>query len=500
MMVARLMLKMENKGTISHSIKWAFLTEIIVKLISPITSMILARLIDPGAFGVVSSVLIITAFAEMFTDAGFQSYLIRCQFKSDMEFEKYINVVFWTNFAISACFVVGIFFSAPTLAKIVNVEEYVDAIRIYSCILLLTSYSGTLYAVYRKNFQFKQVGILRIIAKLTPLFTTVPLAFLGMKVWAIIIGNLISELVIDILLFLRSEIKIGIYYNVSYLMKMAQFSVGILLNSIVGWVMTNLSIVMIGVIFSVYDQGLYQMSFNLVGQITSVITASTMGVFFSDLSVKQNDDRRFRETVYDYQKGIGIISIPLGVGFFVFRNFVTDIFLGGLYRDATMIVGTLGLVLSESITYLEVGQSICIAKGKPYFVAIGNAMHVVLIGILFWIFRDGDSKEFLILLCVIKLQIAISHFCFAKQVSGIRFIRSFLALLPYYIASFVMACAGWIVLWDIHSSKLAGVAGIGISVAVYFGVLVLLPKTRCQVTGYMSGFRNTILRMTRKNV
>lgn len=47
--------------------KWSLLTEVLVKLVTPITQLILARILTPEAFGVVATVTMVTSFADMFT-------------------------------------------------------------------------------------------------------------------------------------------------------------------------------------------------------------------------------------------------------------------------------------------------------------------------------------------------------------------------------------------------------------------------------------------------
>ena len=60
--------------------KWSAVTELAAKLVAPITSMVLARLLTPDAFGVVATLTMIISFAEIFTDAGFQKYLVQNEF------------------------------------------------------------------------------------------------------------------------------------------------------------------------------------------------------------------------------------------------------------------------------------------------------------------------------------------------------------------------------------------------------------------------------------
>ena len=96
---------------IVNASKWSTITEVMAKLIAPISSMVLARVLTPEAFGVVATITMIISFAEIFTDAGFQRYLIQHEFKSDEEKSNTANVAFWTNLGMSLFLwlIIGIF-------------------------------------------------------------------------------------------------------------------------------------------------------------------------------------------------------------------------------------------------------------------------------------------------------------------------------------------------------------------------------------------------------
>lgn len=68
---------------VANAAKWSAITEIIAKLIAPVTNMALARILAPEAFGVIATITMIISFADMFTDAGFQKYLIQHEFKDE---------------------------------------------------------------------------------------------------------------------------------------------------------------------------------------------------------------------------------------------------------------------------------------------------------------------------------------------------------------------------------------------------------------------------------
>ena len=91
----------ELNNKILKATKWSTITEITAKLIAPFSTMVLARLLAPDAFGVVATLTMIITFAEIFTDAGFQRYLIQFEFNDDEDKYNTANVAFWSNLVMS---------------------------------------------------------------------------------------------------------------------------------------------------------------------------------------------------------------------------------------------------------------------------------------------------------------------------------------------------------------------------------------------------------------
>ena len=51
--------------------KWSVITEVLAKLITPLTNIILAHMLAPTAFGILATIMMVISFAEMLADAGF---------------------------------------------------------------------------------------------------------------------------------------------------------------------------------------------------------------------------------------------------------------------------------------------------------------------------------------------------------------------------------------------------------------------------------------------
>ena len=173
-----------------NATKWSTITEVAAKFVSPITNMVLARILVPEAFGVVATVTMIISFAEMFADSGFQKYLVQHEFKDEDEKFKNANVAFWTNLGISILLWFAIILFRNKIAILVGNPGLGNVIAIACVQLPITAFSSIQMALYRRNFDFKTLFIVRIIAVCIPFVITIPLAIKGFGYWSLIIGSI----------------------------------------------------------------------------------------------------------------------------------------------------------------------------------------------------------------------------------------------------------------------------------------------------------------------
>ena len=144
---------------VAKATKWSGITTILSRLISPISSMVLARLLTPEAFGVVTTMAMIISFADLLTDAGFQKYLIQHEFKDDVDRNESTNVAFWSNFIMSLLLWGIIIAFADPLAALVG-NPGLGHVLIIACVAIpIAAFSSIQMALYRRDLNFKTLFI-----------------------------------------------------------------------------------------------------------------------------------------------------------------------------------------------------------------------------------------------------------------------------------------------------------------------------------------------------
>ena len=348
-----------------HATKWSSITEIIAKLFSPISTIILARLLAPDAFGAIATITVVIAFAELFTDAGFQKYLVQYNFDTEENLILNTNVAFLTNLVLSFLLSgIIIVFRDWIAAELGNVNLGA-AIGITSVCIPLGAISSIQMALFKRDFNFKTLFPVRLVSLVVPLLVTIPFAIVLKNYWALIVGTIALKLVNAIYLTLKSKWKPRLFYSFKLLKQMLSFTSWTLVEYVSIWLSSYAGILIVGRKLDDHYLGLYQTSITTVNQILTIASMSIIPVLFSTLSRLQSNETEFKKMFLFFQSAVSLIVIPLGVGIFAYREFVTLLLLGHQWHEANGFIGLLGLFYAFTIVYSHLCSEVYRAKGKP---------------------------------------------------------------------------------------------------------------------------------------
>ncbi len=460
---------------------WSSITEIMAKLISPIVNMVLARLLAPEAFGVVATITMVISFAEIFTDAGFQKYLIQHEFKNEDDLNKSTNVAFWTNLSISVVACTVIFIFRHQIANLVGNPQLGGSISIASILIIIAAFSSIQMARYKRAFDFKTLFFVRIGTSLIPLVVTIPLAIVLRNYWAILIGNFASHLFNAIVLTVKSKWTPKFYYNWMLFKEMFSFSAWTLLESISIWLTTYIGVFIVGNYLNDYYLGLYKTSMTTVNSYMAIITAAITPVLFSTLSRCQNDDNEFRKVYYTFQRFVAVFVIPMSIGIFIYRDLVTKILLGSQWMEASGFIGLWGLMSGFTIVFSHFSSEVYRSKGQPKISLLSQLIHLAfLIPILMVTVLHGFETLY-VARSLARVQGIITALIIMRICFHFKFFDILKNVFPAIASAGVMGLVGFF-LQQLHSHIIWQFFSILICIVVYFAVLfVCFPKIRKEI-------------------
>lgn len=461
--------------------KWSLITEVLAKLITPVTNIILAHILAPTAFGILATIMMVISFAEMLADAGFQKFLVQYEFESEDEKQKNVSVAFISNIVLAIVLWLVIIIWRDELAILVGNEGLGFPLAVMGAMLPLGAFSSIQMAMYRRSFNFKFLLSIRMITIITPLFISIPMALAGFDYWSLIAGLLAAHLFTAIALCVRQEMLISIYFSSTVFRKMFSFSAWSLAEAFSIWLTAWVDTFIISHFLDAYYLGLYKMPTAIVTTVMAIATSSMAPVLFSALSRHQHNQVEFEKTFLTFQRYMALFLVPLGVGMFVYQDFIVEILLGPQWKLAGIVLGSWALSSSlvTAISYL-ISEAFR-AKGMPNISFLAQMAHLFVLIPVIYVCVQYDFTTFVYARSIVRVQmIAVLLYLLAIYVGMnawlvIRNIKS------YIIASAVVGTGSYVLL-HLHNSMIWTIFCICISLILYLVVLYLFPTERIILT------------------
>ncbi|MFT4800550.1 MAG: O-antigen/teichoic acid export membrane protein [Flavobacteriaceae bacterium] len=468
-------MKSNIQEKINTATKWSIITEIIAKIFGPVSSIILARLLTPEAYGVVATVTMVIAFSNLFADAGFQKYLLQATFTNTKEKFKAADVAFWTNLIISVSFFVFIYMFRFSLCKYLGNPGLELALTIACLSIPISSFSSLQNALFKRNLDFKTLFNARVISLVIPLFITIPLAFYTRSYWALIIGNLALSFIKAIFLYIKSDWKPSFYFNMTKLKEMFSFGIWVTFESILSWVSNYLDIFLIGIYLSPFYLGLYKTSTVLVAQVFTLITSAVIPVLTPSLSKFKRDRVSFDNLFFKYQKLLSIVSIPLGVIVYLNSKLITTTILGPQWIEGADFIGIWALMYGFSLLFIQFKSAALIAMGKPKYLVFGQIFYILIFVPIIIISVKNGFKTLYISRTLIRLVPIATSIFFLTYIIKMDAWRLLTNIFPALFSSFMMGLVLFVSNYYFGTSVLLLLINIFLSSIVYI-VLIMLFK------------------------
>ena len=302
---------MNNK--VSSGLFWSYGERILAQLVSFIVSLVLARLIAPENFGVVSLVMIFIDICNVFVTSGLGTGLIQKKDTDDIDF----STVFWLSLSLGVCLYLLIFFCAPVIQHFFGYSELTVVIRVMGLRLILASINTIQHAYVSRKMIFKKFFFATLIGTVISAIIGIYLAQKGFGVWAIVVQYLCNTTIDTIVLFFTIDWRPRFIFKFERLGYFIRFGWKVLAASLIDNIYTNLRSLVIGKRYTSADLAYYNKGIQFPAIIVTNINSSIARVMFPVMSVDQNDKQKLRNTMKRSVEVSAYILSPLLVGLIV---------------------------------------------------------------------------------------------------------------------------------------------------------------------------------------
>lgn len=463
--------------------KWSLLAEVCAKAIIPITQIVLARLLAPEAFGVFAVVVMVSSFAQMLSDAGFQKYLIQREFTSRESLSKSANVAFLASLTVALVLWLVISAWRDPITELTGAPGKGLVLVVAAATLPLSSISSVQQAILRRDFAYRKLMPIRVAVAATPLLVAVPMALAGFDYWALVWGLVASEIVNAVALTVSSPWRPRWYFSRKRLRAMLSFSSWTLVESIVIWMSVWSGSFIVATVLTEHDLGLYRQPLLAVNSIFAVVTGATTPILFASLSRLQGDRPAFRDFFMRFQFAVAMALLPIGVILFVFRSAATEIAFGPEWADASLMVGAWGLSTCFAIVFSHYCSEVFRALGRPRISVLSQVLYMlVMVPAVYLAAGSGYERVVIVSSAVRAVQILLNQYLMWRLTGfGLGSVLSNVAaplgsaVAVGVLAYFVESGAG--------DSLLLALALMAATVIAYLALSLVSPRSRAMVLG-----------------
>lgn len=415
-------------------VKWLVSSSFLQKVISTVTTVVLARILDPSTFGLCALGFIITDAFGMFRSMGFDSALI--QRKDNID--KAANTVFFVIPTLGIVLYLILFFYAPLIGKFLNNFEIVSVVRVLGLIFIIGCFGKVPAVLLEKNIEFKKISILEFSGRVVFSVVVILLAFLGFNVWSLVIAFVIKTFFENVLTWILAKWVPRFIFDIKIFWEMFNFGKFLALVGIVLFLKMTLDNLLVGKILGVKALGIYAIAFNIANFSADYFAAKVYRVIFPAFSKIQSDIFDLKTAFLKTTKIVSIFSLPFCIILIFFADLIIKIMYGPKWLEAIPVL--------RILAFAGLFNSLPVAMG-PLFNATGNSKFVfwfsaIQVG-LFFIFITPIAKLYGlvgvgIVVSLSQLIAIIAFLPFTMKLISLKTKELLISLKPCILSSILM--------------------------------------------------------------
>lgn len=298
-----------GRKTVS-SLVWKLLERFGFHGIKMVIQIVLARILLPEQFGILSIMLVFTDFATIFVQSGLNTALIQ---RKNAE-EKDFSSVFWMSLGIASILYLLLFYSAPFIASCYSDDSLSSYLRVMGVILFGGAYNSVQVAFASKKYDFKSQFKCNFIAIVVSGIVSIFLAYKGYGVWSLIVQQLLWQYISCVLLAISVKWYPRLQFDKNVIKPLFSFGWKMFASSLLIRMNSFITNLIVGKKFSTEALGYYTRAANFPIAFSDVVVNAISSVALVSFSDTQDNVLEGRMWLKRYVRYSYLFISPLMIG------------------------------------------------------------------------------------------------------------------------------------------------------------------------------------------
>jgi len=336
---------------------WMLVLRIVHRGLGFIRTIVLARLLSPGDFGIFGIALLAINFIENFSVTGINMALVQ----KKESIRDYLDSA-WTINVVRAFILFAIlFFGAPAIASFFESSEATSVIRALAFIQFFSGAEniGTIY--FQKDIRFDKVFWLKFGGMVANVVVSLLLAFILKNIWALVYGALCGAFIKMLLSYVLHPYRPKLRIETEKVKELLHFGKWAFGSSILVFLITQGDDIFVGKILGPAALGLYQMAYLLSNSPATEISNFVAQITFPVYSKMQHNLPMLRDAYFRVLQLVAFLAFPISGLILILADDFTDLFLGEKWLpmvSAMQVLTIWGLIRAIGTTTTQVFNAV----------------------------------------------------------------------------------------------------------------------------------------------
>lgn len=269
---------------------WRFLERCGAQIVSFIVSIVIARILEPEAYGVVALIAVFTNVLGVFVDSGLGNALIQKNDADDIDF----STVFYANIFFCTILYLGLFVCAPLIANFYEDASLIGLVRVSGLILLISGLKNIQQAYISKSMLFKKFFFATLAGTIISAIIGIWMAYSGMGAWALVVQKLVNSFIDMLILWITVKWRPKLLFSIKRLQGLFQYGWKLLASSILNTIYENIRQLVIGKLYNADALAFYNRGKQFPNLLITNVNSSMDSVLLPALASEQDDKMRVK--------------------------------------------------------------------------------------------------------------------------------------------------------------------------------------------------------------
>ncbi len=434
---------MSRRASLTHQtiagLLWTVLGKGAYGLLQLIVLAILARLVSPTAFGVVSAALIVIHLSAIVSQLGMGTALVQ---RPVLE-PRHIDTAFTASFLFDSTLGAAVWFGAPLAAAFFNNAGVEPVLRALAWIFPVGGLSTVAQSLMKRELRFRELANLDVISySIGYGVVGVPLALMDFGVWALVMAQIVHTAVKTgiLLWWQRPRIRMPDRRAFNDLM---YFGTGFTVAKIANQIAAQGDYLVVGRFLGPQALGYYGRAYTLMSSPANGFATVLDVVLFPVMAKVQTESFRLATAFRRAIALLTLVFLPMSVGFMLLAPEVVHILLGPHWAPviAPFQVLAAGMIFRSNS---KIADALARATGAVYRRAWRQILYAVLVVGGAWIGQRWGitAVAWAVLFALLVNWVTMTHLSITD--ARMRWVDVFAAQLPAVMVTALAGVPGWL--------------------------------------------------------